>query len=109
MSEYAILIDYEYCTACHTCEVACKQEYDRKAGEDAGVKVVELIHNFGNGKLDLINLPVFTKRCILCAPRVKNGLKPACVQHCMAGCLSFGPLDELVKKMTKKRMAIWKP
>ena len=109
MGDYAILIDFEYCTGCHTCEVACKQEYNRKAGQDGGVKVVEILHNFGNDKLDLINLPVFTKTCILCAPRVKKGLKPACVQHCMSGCLDFGPVEELAKKMNKKRMAIWRP
>ena len=109
MEGYGILIDYEYCTACHTCEVACKQEYNREAGRDAGVKVLEIVHNFGNGKLDIINIPVFTKICIQCAPRVKKGLKPACVQHCMANCLEFGPIEELAKKMTKKRMILWKP
>ena len=109
MEEYGILIDYEYCTGCHTCEVACKQEHGREAGRDGGVKVIEILHDFGNGRLDLINLPVFTKMCILCRPRVKKGQKPACVHHCMAGCLEFGIIEELSKKMNKKRMIIWRP
>ena len=24
-NEYGLLIDYEFCTGCHTCEVACKK------------------------------------------------------------------------------------
>ena len=31
-ADTGLLIDYEYCTGCHTCEVACAQEYDWPAG-----------------------------------------------------------------------------
>ncbi len=44
MSEYAMLIDYEYCTGCKSCEVACKQEYHRPSGRVGGVEVKEFIH-----------------------------------------------------------------
>ena len=30
--EYGLLIDYEYCTGCYTCQVACAQEYNWPAG-----------------------------------------------------------------------------
>ena len=36
MARYAILIDYDYCTGCHTCEVACQQEHDYPAGTRGG-------------------------------------------------------------------------
>ena len=26
MSQYALLIDYKYCTGCHVCEVSCRKE-----------------------------------------------------------------------------------
>ena len=108
--EYGILIDYEFCTGCHTCEVACKQEHNIPAGKNCGVQVLEIVHEFTGGKMDIVNFPVFTKRCVLCAPRVKKGLEPACVAHCMAGCLEFGSLDKLCKKMNKKRrMALVRP
>ena len=32
MAKKGLLINYEYCTGCHTCEVACKQEHGYPAG-----------------------------------------------------------------------------
>lgn len=34
-------------------------------------------------------------KCDLCNGRVKQGLKPACVQTCPTGCLNFGPLADM--------------
>ncbi len=109
MSENGMLVDYTYCTGCSACEVACKQEYGRKAGVVGGVKVMELIHELPSGKLDITNYPVFTKVCSFCAGRVKKGLKPSCVIHCMAGVLKFGPVEELACESFKKRKSVlWK-
>ena len=36
----AILINYEYCTGCHSCEVACKKELGLPKGE-FGIKLTE--------------------------------------------------------------------
>lgn len=108
MSDVGMLIDYEYCTGCKTCEVACKQEYGRPAGKLGGVEVQEYIHTLPSGKLFITNIPHFTKACVFCKGRVKKGLQPACVQHCMARILTFGPVDELVKQIPGKRKAmIW--
>jgi ferredoxin len=74
MSEYGMLIDYEYCTGCKTCEVACKQEYHRPAGQVGGVEVKEFIHTLPSGKLLITNIPAFTRACVFCAGRVKQGL-----------------------------------
>ena len=30
--EYGLLIDYEYCTGCVACQVACQQEHGWEAG-----------------------------------------------------------------------------
>ena len=40
--EHGLLIDYEYCTGCHACVVACAQEYQRKAGYTKGIEVLEV-------------------------------------------------------------------
>jgi len=110
MPEYGLLIDYEYCTGCHTCEVACKQEYKRSAGTWGGIKVIEMIQELPGNKLYIAYLPFPTELCILCIPRIKEGLPPACVKHCMAGCMKFGPIEELSKEMLKKRkMVLWAP
>ena len=39
--EHGLLIDYEYCTGCHACEVACAQEFRRPAGIVKGIEVLE--------------------------------------------------------------------
>lgn len=106
MSEYGMLIDYEYCTGCRTCEVACKQEYKRPAGKLGGVEVEEYIHTLQNGKLYITNIPHFTKACIFCAGRVKQGLEPACAKHCMAKVLTFGKIDALKNQIPAKRKAL---
>ena len=36
-----ILINYEYCTGCHSCEVACRNERGLAAGE-YGIKLTEV-------------------------------------------------------------------
>ena len=41
MARYALLIDYDYCTGCHSCEVACQQEHDYPVGTN-GVVVTNL-------------------------------------------------------------------
>ena len=40
--KHGLLIDYEYCTGCHTCEVACAQEYQWPGGM-GGMKVMEVV------------------------------------------------------------------
>ena len=44
MARYGILVDYDYCTGCHTCEVACQQEHDaaqeRLAAAEAHVRAL---------------------------------------------------------------------
>ena len=108
MSEYAMLIDYEYCTGCRSCEVACKQEYGRPAGQVGGVEVTEYTHILPNGKIFITNIPHFTRACVFCAGRVKKGLEPACVKHCMARILNFGRLEDLREQIPVKRKSmIW--
>lgn len=107
--EYGLLIDYEYCTGCHTCEIACSQEYGWPAGM-AGIKVMEVVQRMPNDKAYLAYLPFPTELCILCAPRTGKGLEPACVQHCMAACMKHGRIEELAKEMGKKpRTVLWVP
>ena len=103
---YAMLVDYRFCTGCHACEVACKQEHRIPAGKSAGIKVIEQVQEFPGGKLDLTYYPLLTQLCFFCRPRVKKGLPPACVKHCMAHCLTFGPLQEVIKELPEKRKAM---
>ncbi|MBS7647018.1 MAG: oxidoreductase [Candidatus Bathyarchaeia archaeon] len=106
---YGLLIDYEYCTGCHTCEVACKQENNLPVGE-WGIKVFEVIQQLPSKKLYITYIPFPTELCNLCVERVKSGKLPACVKHCMANCMSFGPVDKLAEKLKEKpRQVLWAP
>ena len=108
MSDYGIMIDYEYCTGCHACEVACKQEYQRPAGKASGIQVLEMINELPGEKLDIIYFPMLTRSCIFCTPRVEKGELPACVKHCMAQCLTFGPVDKLAHETPgKRKVVLW--
>ena len=107
--EYGLLIDYEYCTGCYACQVTCCQEYGWEAGM-SGMQVIEQVQKLPHGKAYLTFLPFPTELCILCAPRTKKGLQPACVKHCMAGVIKWGSLKELSAELGQKpRMVLWSP
>ena len=42
MSKKALLIDYEFCSNCHTCEVLCQIEHGLEPGVQNGIKVFEV-------------------------------------------------------------------
>ena len=76
----------------------------------SGMRVVEMVQKLPNDKAYLAFIPFPTELCILCAPRTKKGLDPACVKHCMAHVIKWGRLEDLAKEMGKKpRMVLWSP
>ena len=99
-----ILVNYEFCTGCHSCEVACKKHLGLPAGE-FGIKLTEtgpFEYEGAEGNKDRWEwtwLPVLTKACDMCADRVEAGKLPMCVQHCQAWCLYHGEVDELARKI----------
>jgi len=95
-----ILINYEFCTGCHSCEVACKKELNLPEGE-FGIKLTEVgpWKRDSDGKWEWTHLPVITKACDMCEDRVAAGKMPMCVQHCQAWCMYHGEVTELVEKM----------
>ena len=108
MAKNGLLIEYDYCTGCHSCEIACQQEHDYPVGKN-GIAVTEFEYMTSKGvKIDY--MPHFTDHCDMCARRKSEGELPTCVKHCQARCMSFGPIDELVKEMEKQpRMALFTP
>ncbi len=95
----AILINYEYCTGCHTCEVACQKEHSL-APDKFGIKLSQIgPDQLSERKWQYEFVPVPTDRCDRCASRTDKGKLPSCVQHCQAGCMEVGPVAELAAKM----------
>lgn len=106
--EYGLLIDYEYCTGCYTCQVACAQEHHHPAGR-GGIRVQEIVEALPNDQAYLAYIPFPTELCVLCPARTRKGQQPACVQHCMAACMKYGRIEDLAKEITKPRMVLWAP
>jgi len=100
MARNGLLIDYEYCTGCHTCEVACQQEHGYPAGK-WGIKITEYVmETFDKVAIDYVPFP--TDLCDLCIKRTAKGELPACVKHCQSACMYYGKVTDLVKTMDKK-------
>lgn len=69
-----ILINTEYCTGCHSCEVACRKELGLGKGE-WGIKLTETgpwKYETGKaaGQWEWTWTPVITKACDMCEGRV---------------------------------------
>ena len=116
MTKNGILVDYQYCTGCYSCEVACQAEHNLPL-EQWGVKVMTngpwpIKDAEGNPTDRYVydNIPAFTRICDLCAERQGKGKLPSCVFHCQAKCMEFGPVEELAKKLAEKpEQYLWVP
>lgn len=104
---HGLLIDYQYCSGCHTCEVACQQEhgYDAKT---LGIEIKTLgPTQLENQKWQYDFIPTPTALCDHCQDRVEKGKVPSCVKHCQAGCMSFGEVSDLAKKINREKMVLF--
>lgn len=106
MPWYGLLIDYDFCTGCHTCEVACKEEHGYPVGQ-YGIKLVQSgPTQIGPDRWNFNHVPVPTELCDLCPDRVAKGQQPACVKHCQEGVMKFGPVEELAEYMKLKSKTV---
>lgn len=105
MNEYGLLIDYEYCTGCHSCEMACRQGHD--FGVDQwGIKVAaEKPYKIDDTRFEFKFIPTPTQLCDMCTDRIEAGKDPYCVHHCQAKCMYYGTLEELAAKTAELRDA----
>ncbi|OGA24932.1 MAG: hypothetical protein A3I01_12075 [Betaproteobacteria bacterium RIFCSPLOWO2_02_FULL_65_24] len=104
MARYALLIDHDFCTGCHTCEVACQQEHQYPVGTN-GVVVTEYEYVV-NGRVKIDFLPFLTDHCDLCTARMQKNERPACVKHCQAACMLFGQTQDLAATMKDRPRAV---
>lgn len=102
MAKHGILVDYEWCTGCHSCEFACQMEHGFPVGQ-TGVMVKEVgPYQIEGDHWQYAYMPVPTDQCDLCADRVAMGKKPTCVSHCQAVVLEYGAVEDLAKKLDDK-------
>ena len=113
MKNKALVVDYKYCTGCHSCEVACRNELGLAQGE-YGIKLTEVgpyeyaTDLKADTPYEWVYNPTITKACDLCQKRTALGKMPSCVQACQAWCMYYGEAEDLVKKMDgKTRWALY--
>lgn len=75
-----VLINKDKCIGCRYCAWACPYGHPQFNAE---AKVME--------------------KCTLCVHRVEKGLRPACVDTCIAKTRFFGEIDALTKLIREKR------
>lgn len=107
MAKYGLLIDYNFCSGCRTCEIACQQEngYD-SSKHGLHVSTLGPIPLDG-GRWQFDNVPLMTSYCSHCATRVSKGKRPACVHHCQSGCIEFGEIKDLSARLTSQKMVLY--
>ena len=106
LANKGLIIQYEFCTGCHSCEVACKKELNLPKGQ-FGIKLLE----YGpvqeeSGRWDYFFIPAPTDLCDLCARRLEKGKLPACVHNCQSKVVMYGEVEELAKKMVSVRKCV---
>lgn len=107
MELYGLLIDYNYCSGCRTCEMACQQDHQYDISKQ-GLKVTAIGPiQLPRGRWQFDNLPLHTPYCNHCAVRLRQGKAPACVHHCQSGCITFGAVKDLASKMTGPKMVLY--
>ena len=114
MTVYGLLIDYDFCTGCHTCEVACKTEHGFGEGK-WGIRIYDdgpwkkNDEDDDQGKnFNWNKVPVPTDLCDGCADRLAAGREPTCAFHCLAEVITFGTVEELAPKQAEKpKQVLW--
>lgn len=102
MPAYGLLVDQDWCTGCHSCEISCQTEHDFPLGQ-SGIVVTEIgPWQISKDKWQYSYLAIPGDQCDLCSERRELGKSPTCVKHCQAQCLFFGTLEELTAKLAEK-------
>ena len=99
MASKALLINFEYCSGCYSCELACRNEHNFPDGV-WGIRVYEkepFQAPDGSWCWDYVAVP--TNLCDGCAEREAEGKVPMCVQTCQAKVMEVGTVEEMSQRM----------
>jgi anaerobic dimethyl sulfoxide reductase subunit B (iron-sulfur subunit) len=112
MNKLGLLVDYQWCTGCHSCEIACQMENGLPVGQ-YGIKVCEVgPWQYGgeedgcamsDAKWQYSYIPVLTDQCTLCATRLAKGKLPTCVKHCQSQCIKLVSAEQASSELASKR------
>ena len=100
MTQKALIIDYKYCTGCHACEVACRNEHGYSLDE-WGIEILEKGPEKLHGKWLWDYVPLPSHLCDLCEDRAAQGKDAACVHHCLSKCMEVVELEDAAKRLAE--------
>jgi len=108
MGQNGLLIDYQYCSGCFSCVVACKQEHGLPAGK-FGIQVFESVQEMPD-RIAVDYIPFPTELCNLCEHLTRDGAPPSCVKHCLSRCMKYGPVEQLAREVVgRPKTVLWVP
>ena len=93
----ALIIDYKYCTGCHVCEVACRNEHGFALGSAAS-RFPMRVRKDGR-PLELELRAGSTDLCDFCDARAAQGQDAACVHHCLAKCMEIVEVEDVSARL----------
>lgn len=108
MGRKGLFIDYEYCTGCKACVVACRMEHSLPL-DQYGIVVSEVGPweiTPGDNHWQYSYVPIPTDQCDGCLGRRELGKPPICVQSCQANVMKFGDIDDLMADMKDKTKVV---
>ena len=83
MTRYGLLIDYDFCIGCHTCELACALSHS---------EAEDIVSLFASGEKPVYRIRVTTKKSKAVAEVCRQCAKPACEIACPTGaCKRLAP------------------
>lgn len=99
-----VLIDPEYCSGCHSCEIACRTEKGLTL-DQYGIKLCEVgpfVVDEAQDRFIWNFHPLVSDLCDTCTDRRETGEKAACELCCLADAIVVGPVDDLFRRMKEK-------
>lgn len=112
MKNYSLVIDYKYCTGCHSCEVACRAEKGIVDQDKWGIKFAEFGPERMGEKWYWNYVPVPSNLCDMCEDRLARGEDAACEHHCLAKCMFVVPNEKIGEKLAElggEGVAVFQP
>jgi Fe-S-cluster-containing dehydrogenase component len=95
-----VTVDPDKCLGCESCVVACPYRARTLSRKKKGYFPGQPLTPFEEAGYERHRVGV-TEKCNFCLPRLEKGLKPACVQNCMAKARYFGDLDDPASEVSQ--------
>ena len=105
----SMLVNLKRCTGCWACSMGCKTGNDTPDGE-----WWQIVRTIGSGAgiddpagvwpdLKMSWMPIWTQKCIKCAPRVAQGELPYCENSCPTYAITSGDLSDPESAISKEK------